>query len=150
MAKTSFRIKTLIALAGQYYPLTKGSLIDKHLELLRVTDIKEDTTRTKKHPHEGMRVYISRKSLKHYVEQRKAELSKNHVAADVLTKIYFAIEQIPRVIKNFNKYELEPDPEKHFYIKYYPDGPSIRILCQQTDKGLKICSLHFTQRKKEK
>lgn len=143
----SHKIKILKNLIGEYYSLENGALIDKPSELLRVVDIKSKNN--EKHPHKDMRVYISRKAIKHFVEERKAQLSKSHTPVEVLTKITFAAEQISEVIINFNKYEFEP-PESHFYIKHYQGEPSIRILCEVKNESLEICSIHFRKKEKQK
>jgi len=140
---------TLADLVGEYYKLEDGFIIDKALEPLRVADIK-DGKYAEKHPHHGYRVYITRRAVKHFVEERRRELSKKHKPAEVLTKITFAAEQIEDVVINFDLYELEP-PEKHFYIKFYSGEPSIRILCEPSgEQRLEICSIHFQKKKKRK
>lgn len=144
------RITTLKTLAGQYFVLPDGHLIEKPEETLRIVDIKEDC-RDGKHPHKKSRVYITRRALKHFVEKRKEELLKHHKDADVLLSIYFTIEQIPEIILTFNKYEFEVEPEKFFYIKHYSGAPSIRILLRCPKEGiLEISSMHFTRYKKDK
>ena len=144
------RIIMLRELTKEYYPLPSGALISKPKELLRVIDIK--STKHTKHPHETFRVYITRRALKHIVEQRSSELSKAHNEAEILLKVCFAIEQIPEIINSFDKYEYEHSPEKYFYTKHYPGNPSIRILCEPSksrDNSLEICSIHFKRQKKE-
>ena len=100
-----------------------------------------------------IRVYISRKALKHFVESRKAELKKYHTDEEALKKIDFAIGEIKEVVINYHSYErqrADDGKEKHFYTRnYYSKGePSIRILLEEKDDGLEICSLHFTKNKK--
>ena len=151
MTDVSSKITILIELAKAYFPLAHNTLIERHDELLRIMDIK--STKHEKHPHQDSRVYISRRALKHFVEKRKAELSKYHKEEDSLLKICSAIEQIPEIIVNFDKYEYEYNPEKHFYIKHYSGEPSIRVLCEISKEhtgNLEICSLHFTKSKKDK
>ena len=147
--KESPRITTLKNLAGNYFTLSNGHLIEKPEETLRVVSIKEDYAEGN-HPHKKSRVYITRKALKHFVESRKKELLKHHKEADALLSIYFAIEQIPVTILYFDKYEFEVNPEKFFYTKYYQGVPSIRILLTCPEEGiLEINSIHFTKSKKE-
>lgn len=147
------RIQSVIELVGVYYRLPDKALIEKHDERLRVTDIK-DNVHGDKHPHNGSRVYITRRALKHVVEERRTELMKNHPPAEVLGKISYAVEQITEVINNFDKYGYEYEPgkeqrqEKHFFAKHYPGEPSIRILCEKTGEGLEICSIHFKKQQK--
>jgi len=137
----------LANLIGEYYGLPNGFIIDKATEILRVAKI-EDGKHAENHPHYQHRVYITRRAVKHFVEERKAELSINHTPAEVLTKITFAAEQIPEIIINFDRYEYEPP--KHFYTRHYLGEPSIRILCEKKDRHLEICSIHFVKKKKEK
>src|SRR3989344_2483226 len=143
--KNQKRATTLKKLAEEYYSLAVGYIIERPDELLRVVDVKE--TQHQKHPHKKFRVYISRKSLKHFVESRKEELRKRHTFAEAVVKILFAIEQISEVFLNFDKYEYEP--EKHFYIKHYSGEPSLRIFVEEKNiNSLEICSIHFTKHKK--
>src|SRR3990167_3190704 len=131
----SRRINKIKDLAKGYYLLNKGDLIEKHDKL----------------PHKNNRVYISRRSIKHFVEERKIQLAKYHPEAEVLLRICFAIEQIPEVITNFDRYEFEPNPEKFFYTKHYPGEPSIRILCERSknkNKTLEICSIHYKKQQR--
>jgi len=149
MTNTPTRTKKLIKLAKEYYELPDGVIIDKPDQLLRVARVKN--TKHAKHPHRDFRIYISRRALKHVVEVRRKELSKKHTEAQILLKICFAIEQIPEVIKNFDKYEYEYEPGKHFYTKNYRGEPSIRVLCEQRDiekSMLQICSIHFRKPQK--
>lgn len=151
MSNTQTRVKRLIKFAKEYYALLDGALIDKPDELLRVARIKK--TKHTEHPHKDFRVYISRRALKHVVEVRRKELTKHHTESEILLKICFAVEQIPEVIVNFDKYEYEYEPEKHFYMKHYSGEPSIRILCERKDNEkstLQICSVHFRKPQKEK
>lgn len=149
----SSKTNALIELTGEYYRLDDGVIIEKPTELLRVTEVKDG--KHEKHPHKDHRVYISRKALKHVVEQRRAQLAKHHTPIKVLQKISFAIEQISEVIVNFDKYEYEVNPEKYFYTKHYKGEPSIRILCEikrdeTKDSILEICSVHFRKQQKDK
>lgn len=148
MTNAQHRIKALTELAGEYYQLADSVLIEKPHELLRVTHIID--SKHEKHPHENHKVYISRKAIKHFVEERRGELSKNHSSVAVLQRIIFAMEQIVEIILNFDKYEYEVDPEKHFYIKHYSGNPSIRVLCERKNDTLEICSIHFTKQRKDK
>jgi|GEM_PF-1651135 len=148
------RIQTIVELVGEYFKLEDNELIERHNELLRMADIK-DGKYGDNHPHHGLRAYIRRRALKHVVEERRAELSKDHTAEEVLAKITAAVEQVPEIIVNFDKYEyqLEPDKteksEKYFFAKHYQGEPSIRVLCERTKAGLEICSIHFTKQKKD-
>ncbi len=138
-------LKTLI---GVYFLLEKGALIEKHTELLRVFDIRG--SQHVKHPHKNVRVYISRKSLKHFTESRNVDLSKHHTKNEVLENIYFAIDQLQETIRDFDKYEFEP-PLKHFYSKDHSHlgKPSLRVLLELKEKRLEIISIHFQKNRKK-
>lgn len=147
------RIEKIRELAKSYYFLEKGFLIEKHLELLRVFDIK-DFENISNHPHRGKRVYISRRALKHFVESRKAELKKYHTEEETLKMISFALGEIREVVVNYHSYTRERNDdgiEKHFYARnYLSQGlPSIRILIEENGESLEICTLHFTKNKKQ-
>lgn len=147
MAENPHRVMTLRELIGEYFGLPKGELIDKPAELLRVADIKDG--KHADHPHKGKRVYISRRAFKHFIEERKDQLSINHAPVEVLGKITFVAEQISEVVINFDKYEYEAEPPKYFYTKHYVGEPSIRILCEIIDADrLEICSIHFKKKQK--
>jgi hypothetical protein len=62
------RIKGLIKI---YYSMEYGELVEYPNDLLPLFTIKK-----RFHPHNGYSVYISRRSLKHFVERRKIELKK--------------------------------------------------------------------------
>ena len=40
--------------------------------------------------------------------------------------------------------------EKHFFVKHYPKQSSLVVLCDLTDKGLEIKSIHIRKSKKVK
>jgi len=137
------KIKRIKRLAEEYFTLPDGALIEKHTERLRIAKV--ENSNNKKHPHIDFKIYITRRSIKHFVERRKADLSKNHEMLEVLTMILFAAEQTSEVIINFDKYEYEVDPEKYIYTKHYPNRPSVRIVCEQKNDSLEICSMHFSK-----
>lgn len=144
------RIARLKRLAKEYLPLERGSPILKFEEALRVFDIRGSIHKND-HPHRGMRVHITRRALKHFVESRKDELQKRHTQNEVLENVCFALQEVQEVITNFTLYELEP-PGKHFYIKDYSHigKPFIRILVEVKKSSLEIRSIHFTKSKKKK
>jgi hypothetical protein len=138
------KIKTLV---DEYFELPKNHLIDNHTELIKVAE--NINTKHKKHPHRNTTVYISRMGIKHVVEERSWDLLKNHSTKEALPKIHFAVSQIPETIINFDRYEYEPNGEKHFFVKHYSNGPSLRILCDLKNTSLEIKSVHFRKSKKE-
>ncbi len=135
-------------LAGEYFLLNRGELIEKHEELLRIADIRG--IQCSRHPHRTYRVYISRRSLKHFVEERKAAFLVNHSEEDTMEAILFGIDMIPDAIIDYDRHEHEPKhmPPKHFYLKDYSHlgRPSLRILVEEKKTWLEIRSIHFQTR----
>ena len=145
------RIEKIKELAKIYYFLEVGALIDKHLELLRVFDIR-GFENVATHPHRDKRVYILRRALKHFVEERKTELKKYHTEDEALQRIDFAISEIKEVVVNYHSYtreRIDGENEKHFYVRNYQGEPSIRVLLEEKPENLEICSLHFTKNRKQ-
>jgi hypothetical protein len=142
------RLNGIKKLAKEYYNLEYGALIDKHSELHRVFDIRGSMHND--HPHKLMRVYISRRSLKHFVESRKKDLEKRHSPEETLASLCFAIDGIQETIKDFDLYEYEP-PTRHFYIKDYSHlgKPFLRILVERKQERLEIISIHYKERKRK-
>jgi hypothetical protein len=141
----SQRLNTMKVIAQGYYTLPYGALIANHLELLRIFEIQNSIHQ--RHPHNGMRIYISRRALKHFIESRKAELEKHHTPEETFESICFAIDHIKETINDFDSYQLEPP--KHFYTKdYSSEGkPLLRILLEIKEGRLEIISIHFRERK---
>lgn len=142
------RIKGLKRLVDEYFHLEKKALIEKHTELLRVFDIRG--SKHPKHHHKNVKVYISRKALKHCIERRKEDLSKHHSYEQVKESVYFAIEHFQETIIDFDSYTFEP-PLKHFYVKDYSHvgKPSLRVLLEMKEERLEIVSIHFHKNKKK-
>lgn len=142
------RIKGLKRLVDEYFHLEKKALIEKHNELLRVFDIRG--SKHPKHHHKNVRVYISRKALKHCIERRKEDFSKHHPPEQVKESVYFAIENFQETIIDFDSYTFEP-PVKHFYVKDYSHvgKPSLRVLLEMKEERLEIVSIHFHKNKKK-
>ncbi len=142
--------KILIDLIEEYYPLEMGVYIDRHTELISIALITADKSRHDRHPHLEHVINISRRAIKHFVEERKDQLSKNHNPDEVLDRIHRAALEITEVILNFNHYEYQADLGKHLYTKHYPGTPSIRIICERIGNTLEICSIHFRKQQKQK
>jgi len=138
------QINKISILAKEYFYLDDREHIMLHQQLLPVLIIRGSKHKNI-HPHTAKHVYISRRSLKHYVESRKKELLKNHTKENALQKILFAVNKIPEVIINFDRYELEPP--NHAYIKDYSNigYPSLRVLLDTKKEHLEIKSIHFTK-----
>lgn len=142
------RIRLLKKLVDQYFILEKGALIEKHTELLRIFDVRG--SKHEKHHHKNVRVYISRKALKHCIERRKEDLSKHHTDEQVMESVYFAIDNFQETITDFDSYTFEP-PIKHFYIKDYSHAgkPSLRVLLEMKEEKLEVISIHFHKNKRK-
>jgi hypothetical protein len=138
------KVKTLV---DEYFKLPKGHLIDQHTELIKIAE--NSKTKHSRHPHKDVDVHISRKGIKHVVEERSWDLLKNNSRKEALPKIQFAISEIPDTVANFDRYEYEPDGEKHFFVKHYPKDPSLVVLCELMENRLEIKSVHFRKRKKD-
>lgn len=136
------RLNAIKKLAEEYLKIPYGNPIENHTELLRVFTIRGSYQA--KHPHKMMKVYISRKSLKHFVESRHYELSKNHTEAQTMESICFAIDHIQETITNYDVY-IDEKPTKHFYQKDYSHQgkPYLRILLEIKNDVLEIKSIHF-------
>ena len=147
-SNTARRLDRIKRLAGKYFLLGKGELIARPEELLKIMDIEKPSYVA--HPHRSYRTYISRRALKHVVETRKEDLGKSHDNQHGFERICFAIDSIPDIIMDFDRYELEPKehPAKHFYTKHYAYSkrPSVRILVEQKENTLEIRSIHFRMR----
>lgn len=100
-----------------------------------------------KHPQKGSTVYISRKSLKHFVEARKNDLGKRHPTEEILSRIMFALNHVQDVVINYEHYEEDRVrmPPAHFYSKdySYSDYPQLRILLDEIGEDMEICTIHF-------
>jgi hypothetical protein len=137
------RISKIKKLVKIYYRLEKGALIEGHTDLLRVFDVR-GSIHQNKHPHKNLRVYISRKSLKHFVESRKGEMIRKHTEEVIINRISFALDNLQETITHFDNYTFEP-PEKYIYVKDYSHSgePHLRIIVECIQEKLEIKSIHF-------
>lgn len=135
------RIQKLKELASMYFELPHKAHIKKPDQLLLLFSIR--ASKKKKHPHKGHKVYISRRALKHFVERRKSELSKNHSRDEVLQYIFFALDKIKEILTNYDSYE--PSGSRYIYTKDYTasDTHLLRVIVDKKDTTLEICSIHF-------
>jgi hypothetical protein len=111
-----------------------GSLIDNYLDIIRFDD--------------NYNLYISRKSIKHFVESRKKEMSETHTKDEVFNKLYFAIDNVILTYSTFDK--LTPkDSNRFIYVKYFENLKMIklRIVLELVDDRLEVCSIHFQKHK---
>jgi len=110
-------------------------LIDDHFELILISNT--------------YNLYISRRSLKHFVESRKKEMTINHSKKEILSKLYFAIDNIVEIYCNFDDMKNK-DEYRVIYIKNFNtiNKHSLRIVFDKFEDRLEICSIHFQKRKK--
>jgi hypothetical protein len=124
-------------LAKIYFYLEKGELITNHEELVFLFKIEKQG-----HLHDGFSVYISRRSLKHFVESRKEEKQD-------LVLIEMILEKIRKTVEHFDWYKNELE-ERYFYSKEYDIGLKhkrmIRILLETKKGNLEIISMHFKRK----
>jgi hypothetical protein len=137
MQKHTHKLRKYIVL---YYGLSYGALIEKPNELLRLFDVPHT-------PHgDKLRIYISRRSLKHFVESRTYQLGKNRTSEQVLTKLYFAIENVEGTILIPDIYEKISE-NKYRYTKHFSGSSALRVIVEQIPQTnrLEIVSIHFTR-----
>jgi hypothetical protein len=94
-------------------------------------------------------LFISRRSLKHLVESRKVELIRKHTEKEVLNRLFLAVDNIVRIYINSDKISLQEN-NRTVYTKYSIDRTqhSIRLVLEQVENRLEICSIHFQKSKK--
>ena len=135
------RIQKLEELAAIYFEMPDKAHIKKPDQLLLLFSIR--VSKKKNHPHKGHQVYISRRALKHFVERRKSELSKNHSREEVLEAIFFALDKIREILTNYDSYEISGS--RYIYTKDYTtsDTHLLHVIVDKKDMTLEICSIHF-------
>ncbi|MEO5646560.1 MAG: hypothetical protein ABIO57_02195 [Candidatus Paceibacterota bacterium] len=131
-------LRMIKKLVRKYFNMGESEPIEKPPELLLFFIINKVD-----HPHNGLPVYISRKALKHFVERRKAGLSKNNNLHS-LNVIYFIINHLYDSVVNFDFYQFEPY-FKHFYSKKHPHltKGELRILLEKIESSMEIISIHI-------
>jgi hypothetical protein len=119
-------------LVHEYFHMEYKSPIENHLKLLKVFFLKNTG------------IYISRRSLKHFVESRKKELLVNHTKERALASIIFAVRHISETITQFDSYKTQY-PNRYLYTKDYSStgSPRLRIILETVDNHLEIVSIHF-------
>ncbi len=134
-------IEKIRGIIAAYYDLPNGYKIENPDELLALFAINNHL-----HPHNGLIVYISRRSLKHFVERRKEELLKNNNRDRSLAFMCFIVENIQATILEFDSCTKEITG-KCFYKKRYPISSkrqrSIRIVLEIKESRLEIISIHL-------
>ncbi len=117
-----------------YYDIDYGKPIDKYLELIQID-----------HDYD---IYISRRSLKHFVESRKKEMVDNHTKDEILNRLYFAVDNIITIFKDCDDLSIGEDG-RFIYKKYFESIKKInlRIVLESNNNRLEICSIHFQKHK---
>jgi hypothetical protein len=151
-ASIAKRLARIRRIADDYFSMETGTLIERPGELLRLADVRG--LHGADHPHKGFRIYLSRKALKHFVEERKEAFLKYHSEEETLEAIHFAIDHVCETIIAHDRYECEPKqmPPKYFYAKDYSHigRPYLRVIVDANKKAqtLEIRSIHFQTRQK--
>lgn len=108
-------------------------MIDHYDELIQVSDL--------------IQLYISRRSLKHFVERRKTEMCVHKDKDDILDRLYFAVEHLEDVVIVYDKLEINNNSyiySKHFNARY---KANIRIVIESVSNHFEIKSIHFHKNK---
>lgn len=139
------RIDGIKRLAREYFDMEYAAPIESPSKLIHLFDIRG--SKYKKHPGTGAAVYISHKSLKHFVETRKIDLEKRHPKEEVIERIMFMLDHLQETIINYEHYEQDRTrkPIAHFYTKDYFEQrrPLLGILLDEKEDSLEIRSIHF-------
>ena len=119
-----FLIKELVI---DYYDLDNGCYIDDYAELIPIKD---------------KQLYISRRSLKHFVERRKVDFVKLGKERS-LRRMFFIIDHIEDAFVRYHQMEVGID--KFIYIKHYLkfEGVYLRIVVEIREGIFEIKSMHF-------
>ena len=114
--------------------MESGYLIDNYLELIRFD--------------KRYNIYISRKSLKHFVESRKKEMFDSHTQDGILKKLYYAIDNVILTYTDYDKLEAG-GLTRLIYTKHFTESSdhSLRIVLDSFINRYEICSIHFKKRK---
>lgn len=94
-------------------------------------------------------VYISRRSLKHFVESRSGEM-KDRTKEDIIKYLYFAIDNLEYTLHTYNSIEFQEDYKKYIYTKHFGKEmkSSIRIVTEIIESHQEIKSIHYKKNKK--
>lgn len=126
-------IKRLIK---EYCYLEDGFHIENYLDLILICD--------------EMNIYISRRSLKHFIERRKKELLKNNNLNKTIEILISMVLYIDDIIKNPDFIKIEKLKDKIIYEKVYDEKRflSIRVVTEIVKNNQEVKSLHFVKIKK--
>lgn len=132
---TTIYIEIIKKLIQSYFNMENGEQIEHQTELLQI--------------HPEYPLFISRRSLKHFVENRKKELVGKYDTDHILNRLFFIIDN---VIETFNSHDniVIQANSRIVYSKKPLNHPqySIRIVVDKIDSRLEICSIHLQKSKK--
>ena len=117
-----------------YYGLEVGFIIYRPRELLKIAD--------------NPKVYISRRSLKHFVERRAEEMRLKYEKQVILSKLVETIESVGQVIQKPD--HVIQEDSKISYIKCLKVGSkySTKVVVEDVHGRVEIKSIHFRTHKK--
>jgi phage-Barnase-EndoU-ColicinE5/D-RelE like nuclease3 len=127
----------LITLIKDFFKLPKGVFISEPNQKIKILEF------------ESRPVYISRKSLKHFVESRKDNLS-NLEEEKQLFLILELINDLPNVILNSDKFLNNKKKRKNsfLYIKKIDSAKTPRgVVVEKIENHFEIVSIHFIKEK---
>lgn len=121
----------IISLIIQYSYLEDGVFVELPTELLCLSEYPE--------------VYISRRSLKHFIERRKKELLKSNSYQNTLTMLISMIFYISKVMCRPDKIVVYFKENKYVYQKIYAYKKelSLRVVLEEVGGHFEIKSIHF-------
>ncbi len=114
--------------------MDQGFLIENHLKLIRL-DL-------------DYNIYISRRSLKHFVNSRKKEMIGSHGEGEIFERLYFAINNLILTCNFYDKIEAK-SLNRLIYTKYFTESRhhSLRVVLDTFFDHSEVCSIHFQKRK---
>ncbi len=131
--KNKIQIEKLIR---KYIELDVGFHIEDHLSLILICN--------------RPAIYISRRSLKHFVERRRVELFKNNGFSETIDLLFSMIMYIEKAVKDSDLITIKEFENKIIYEKVYKpeNNLSIRVITEVVENHQEIKSLHFVKIKK--
>ena len=92
-------------------------------------------------------VYISRRSIKHFVESRKSELLNKHDNTYILKRLFIIIDNIYDILNNNDEYELLNN--RHYFSKRFGtiDISKIRVVLELKGEHYEIVTMHYQKLK---
>jgi hypothetical protein len=134
-------------LIEEFSVLPHGYLIEQPDTIIRMFDIVESSHEN--HPHRNLRVYMSRRAIKHFVESRMKQLIVNHTHEESLQDMFFAFDVIDEVLIHYEVCEQNLG-QRILYQRDYShlDMPNVRVIVEPVQNGLEVVSIHFKKKTK--